>query len=118
MGIRVITHNGKHPDDGGLRIGYLADDGTRGKVWIPIANPPSLAAIIAMPAYVPPKPQVLALATVRNHRTSAGLCNSCWDHVIPADGQTVETDWGRKMIYTCPGCKAQLRSFDDRWLGH
>lgn len=58
-GIRVLTHNGKPPEEGGLRIGYFVDGGTTLYTmrWgpIPIVRSPPPAAP------VPPKSEFDAL---------------------------------------------------------
>jgi len=121
MALQVVTHNGKPPSEGGLRIGYLANDPARGQVFLPIGALPSLAAIIAMPAYVPPTETVapsaqsapIRFADLRDYRTRYGDCSRCSSHVNASLARVVQTDRGLKTVYTCPDCGSTLKKWDE-----
>lgn len=123
MALRVITHNGKLPSEGGLRTAYIADDPERGPVLIPIANPPTLAAIIAMGPYVPPeetavapaKPKLLRFSDIVSYRTVGGRCSKCREYISDVNEKIVETDQGSKVIHYCPSCNLLVRDWRNQW---
>ena len=112
-GITVVTHNGKMPCDGGLRIAYRTDDGFVVNIgaYVPleqaVANWRNRRAVEA--AATPPK---IALSSI--HQSMSNFCPECGGWCGRALPKIVETDQGQQTVLTCPYCSSMFRKPEER----
>lgn len=97
MYLAVITHNGKPPSEGGLRLGYQAGNRV---YWF--GGP--LEGVEVRPA-VAPKPKLAFYdLPVASHRDYCHRCDNRSLHT-----RTVDTDCGPKVLLVCSLCNKQHR---------
>ena|SRR3989344_302944 len=117
MAIRVVTHNGKMPRDGGKRQGYIADRSDGTKIFIPILGP--AVPLASLKRQEPPAPPTttnrgivywnLPIAHVHRSFLSRGFqCSKCGS--IDVRHVNVETaDIGEVELLECQACASLMR---------
>jgi hypothetical protein len=110
MSIIVLTHNGRLPRDGGLRIGYQCGD----LVLMP-GGPYSARALLAA-SQPPPKQQKPAATTLLSlnwfdleQMASDGWCTWCQRIGVPHPLVEKGTSAGPRMLHYCPSTGHYLR---------
>ena len=107
MGIQVVTHNGRLPSEGGLRIGYVAD----GAWFQSVCGGPM--QFVGKPVSVAPKKEEVSALVDYNTLPIVGpgmsqecLCGSTYN----VNSTWMKTNQGDKRLLRCNKCGTLMRS--------